>query len=176
MQHIHVNSWCVFRVACQNVYLNISTWRIDSRLEQFPISPTQRLSWHVRYHVSRKSLVQRRSKSLPRLTTFMSSDTGTSAQPITAHKYITYVKLVVGTSLMSYIFYIILSLAHTPHLRIFYSWSKHKRIRTVRQDSGRMAHPRGLYYNGKEGRWVRAMCWQKSDSCLTMCRLTPFSV
>ena len=55
-------------------------------------------------------------------------------------------------------FYIILSLAHTPHLRIFYSWSKHKRIRTVRQDSGRLAHPRGLYYNGKGGRWVRAMC------------------
>ena len=41
-----------------------------------------------------------------------------------------------------------------PLLRIFYSWSKHKRIRTVRQYSGSLglAHPRGMYYNGKEGR------------------------
>ena len=27
-----------------------------------------------------------------------------------------------------------------------------KRIRTVRQYSGSLAHPRGMYYNGKEGR------------------------
>ena len=37
-------------------------------------------------------------------------------------------------------------------LRKFYSWSKHKRICTVRQYSGNLAHPRGMYYNGKEGR------------------------
>ena len=43
-------------------------------------------------------------------------------------------------------------ISRTPHLRIFYSWSKHKRIRTVRQYSGSLAHPRGMYYNGKEGR------------------------
>ena len=36
-------------------------------------------------------------------------------------------------------------------LRIFYSWSKHKRICTVRQYSGSLAHSRGMYYNGKEG-------------------------
>ena len=45
-------------------------------------------------------------------------------------------------------------ISSTPLLRIFYSWSKHKRIRTVRQYSGSLglAHPRGMYYNGKEGR------------------------
>ena len=45
-------------------------------------------------------------------------------------------------------------IASTPLLRIFYSWSKHKRIRTVRQYTGSLglAHPRGMYYNGKEGR------------------------
>ena len=37
-------------------------------------------------------------------------------------------------------------------LLIFYSWSKHKRICTVRQYSGSLAHPRGMYYNGKEGK------------------------
>ena len=37
-------------------------------------------------------------------------------------------------------------------LRKFYSWSKRKRICTVRQYSGNLAHPRGMYYNGKEGR------------------------
>ena len=35
---------------------------------------------------------------------------------------------------------------------IFYSWSKHKHICTVRQYSGSLAHPRGMYCNGKEGR------------------------
>ena len=47
----------------------------------------------------------------------------------------------------------ILSLAHLFYA-LFYSWSKHKRIRTVRQYSGSLglAHPRGMYYNGKEGR------------------------
>ena len=43
-------------------------------------------------------------------------------------------------------------ISSTPLLRIFYSWSKQKRIRTVRQYSGSLAHPRGMYYNGKEGR------------------------
>ena len=45
-------------------------------------------------------------------------------------------------------------ISSTPLLRIFYSWSKHKRIRTVRQYSGSLglAHPRGMYYNRKEGR------------------------
>ena len=38
-------------------------------------------------------------------------------------------------------------------LRIFYSWSKHnKRICTVRQYSGSLAHQRGMCYNGKEGK------------------------
>ena len=43
-------------------------------------------------------------------------------------------------------------ISSTPLLRIFYLWSKQKRIRTVRQYSGSLAHPRGMYYNGKEGR------------------------
>ena len=43
-------------------------------------------------------------------------------------------------------------ISSTPLLRIFYSWSKHKSIRTVRQYSGSLAHPRGMYFNGKEGR------------------------
>ena len=43
-------------------------------------------------------------------------------------------------------------ISSTPLLCIFYSWSKQKRIRTVRQYSGSLAHPRGMYYNGKEGR------------------------
>ena len=42
----------------------------------------------------------------------------------------------------------------TSFTHFFYSWSKLKRIRTVRQYSGSLglAHPRGMYYNGKEGR------------------------
>ena len=47
---------------------------------------------------------------------------------------------------MPSIFTQILSLAH-----LFYSWSKQKRIRTVRQYSGSLANPRGMYFNGKEG-------------------------
>ena len=43
-------------------------------------------------------------------------------------------------------------ISRTPLLRIFYSWSKHKCIRTLRQYSGSLAHPRGMYYNGEEGR------------------------
>ena len=45
-------------------------------------------------------------------------------------------------------------ISSTPLLRIFCSWSKHKRIRTVRQYSGSLAHPTGMYYNGKEGREI----------------------
>ena len=46
-------------------------------------------------------------------------------------------------------------ISSTPLLRIFYSWSKHKRSRptTILGEPGRgLAHPRGMYYNGKEGR------------------------
>ena len=39
---------------------------------------------------------------------------------------------------------------------MFYAYFTHgpkqKRIRTVRQYSRSLAHPRGMYYNGKEGR------------------------
>ena len=62
-------------------------------------------------------------------------------------------------------------ISRTPLLRIFYSWSKHKRIRTVglRQYSGSLAHPKGMYYNGKEGR--------KEPLCLAyISRLKPTKV
>ena len=49
-------------------------------------------------------------------------------------------------------------ISSTPLLRVFYSWSKQKRIRTVRQYSGSLAHPRGMYYNGKEGRKEAEPC------------------
>ena len=49
-----------------------------------------------------------------------------------------------------------------------YSWSKHKRIRTVRQYSGSLAHPRGMYFNRKERKEVailacRRFCCRRSD-------------
>ena len=50
-------------------------------------------------------------------------------------------------------------ISSTPLLRIFYSWSKQKRIRTVRQYSGSLAHPRGMYYNGKEGVYNGDIWW-----------------
>ena len=45
-------------------------------------------------------------------------------------------------------------ISSTPLFRLFYSWCKHKRIRTVglRHYSRSLAHPRGMYSNGKEGR------------------------
>ena len=42
-------------------------------------------------------------------------------------------------------------ISSTPLLRIFYSWSKHKRIRTVLGEPG-PGSPKRMYYNGKEGR------------------------
>ena len=62
--------------------------------------------------------------------------------------------------LISSIFTRMLSLAH-----LSYSWSKQKRIRTVRQYPGSLAHPRGMYFNGKEGRkdFIRT---QKKLDCI----------
>ena len=54
--------------------------------------------------------------------------------------------------LMFSIFTRILSLEHLFYAYFTHEWSKHKRIRTVRQYLGSLAHPRGMYYNGKEGR------------------------
>ena len=48
----------------------------------------------------------------------------------------------------SFVFYFYTNcISSTPLLRIFYSWSKQTRIRTVglRQYSGSLAHPRGMY-------------------------------
>ena len=69
--------------------------------------------------------------------------------------------------LMSFIFTRILSLAH-----LFYAYFTHgpnkKRIRTVRQYPGSLAHPRGMYYNGKEGRkdvHVRFVSYARRSIC-----------
>ena len=43
------------------------------------------------------------------------------------------------------VLYVYMNFISAHLLRIFYSWSKHKRICTVRQYSGSLAHPRGMY-------------------------------
>ena len=57
-------------------------------------------------------------------------------------------------------------------LRKFYSWSKHKRICTVRQYSGSLAHPRGMYYNGKEGRKEGSRSHDLGDASVMICLIT----